>query len=134
MAYFAELDKNNIVIRCISIADSDCLDKDGNESESVGIKFCKSLFGTSKWKQTSYTGRIRRNFAGEGMIYHPEKDVFVPAPPNKWYVLNDNYEWESPIGIHPDTGKPLEQWQWDFLELVSKISPNYANLPDTEST
>lgn len=134
MAYFAELDKNNIVLRCVSIADSDCVDSEGNESEQIGIKFCKKVFGTSRWKQTSFTGRIRKNFAGEGMLYHVEKDVFVPPPPQKWYVLNDNYEWESPIGVHPDTGNPLEDWQWEFLDLAYRVTPNYANLPGIEST
>ena len=132
MAYFAELDKKNIVIRCVSIADEDCLDAEGNESEAVGIKVCKTLFGTSKWKQTSFSGRIRRNFAGVGMLYHTEKDVFVPQPPKPWYVLNDNYEWEVPIGVHPDTGKPLQNWQWEYLDISYKVNPSYANLPIVE--
>lgn len=128
MAYFAELDKKNIVIRCVSISDSDCLDENGEESEAVGVAFCKKLFGTSKWKQTSFNGRIRLNFAGPGMLYHQEKDVFVPPPPHPWYELTDDYTWQSPLGVHPETGKPLEDWQWKFLEVAYKIKPLYDDF------
>jgi hypothetical protein len=45
MAHFAQLDENNIVISVVVINNEDCVDADGNESESVGVNFCKSLFG-----------------------------------------------------------------------------------------
>lgn len=128
MAYFAELNDNNTVIRCISIADSDCLDESGNESEAVGIAFCQTLFGTPNWKQTSFNGTFRLNFAGPGMVYSPEKDVFVPPPPHPWYVLDANNVWVSPLGIHPDTGEPLEDWQWRFLEVAYSLSPDYSQV------
>lgn len=130
MAYFAELDNKNVVIRCISVADKDCLDSAGNESEEVGVAFCKALFGGVAWKQTSYTNRIRLNFAGIGMVYHPERDVFVAAPPHPWYELDENNAWRSPMGIHPDTGKPLKDWQWDFLEVAYKLKPSYADFAE----
>lgn len=129
MAYFAELDKNNVVLRCVSIADEDCIDSSGNESEKIGIAACKKLFGSTKWKQTSFNGRIRLNFAGTGMLYHSEKDVFVQQPPHPWYELGDDYIWRSPIGVHPDTGEPLQDWQWEYLDVAYKVTPNYANLP-----
>lgn len=128
MAYFAELDKNSIVLRCVSIADEDCLDSAGNESEKIGIATCKKLFGSAKWKQTSYNGRIRLNFAGPGMLYHAGKDVFVHQPPHPWYELGDDYAWHSPVGVHPDTGEPLQDWQWRYLEVAYSLIPNYANL------
>ena len=70
MAHFAEIDSNSIVLRVVVIGDADCLDSDNNESESVGIAFCRSLFGAStNWVQTSYNNRIRYRFAGTGMKY-----------------------------------------------------------------
>jgi hypothetical protein len=128
MAYFAELNSDNVVIRCVLISNEDCLDKNGVESEEVGISFCNSIFGESKWVQTSYTGRIRNTFAGPGMLYHEEKDVFVPQPPHIWYILDENNVWVSPLGIHPDTGEPLEDWQWRFLEVAYKLSPVYDDF------
>ena len=55
MAHFAQLNKINEVVTVNVIADSDCQDSEGNESEAVGIAFCQSLWGAdTTWKQTSY--------------------------------------------------------------------------------
>ena len=43
MANFAELDSNNIVKRVIVISNDNNINSDGNEDESVGIAFCRSL-------------------------------------------------------------------------------------------
>ena len=54
MAHFAQLDENNVVINVIVIHNNDILDENGNESEEVGIKFLKSIFGeATRWVQTS---------------------------------------------------------------------------------
>ena len=61
MAHFAQLNDSNVVLAVNVIADADCLDGDDNESEAVGIAFCKSLWGSdTTWKQTSYNNRIRK--------------------------------------------------------------------------
>lgn len=125
MAYFAELSDTNEVLRCISISDSDCIDENGVESETVGAEFCQDLFG-GLWIQTSFNGRIRKNFASPGMFYYPEQDIFSWPPPQPWYMFNANLEWEVPIGIHPDTGLPLEDWQWEYLEVAFALQPDYS--------
>lgn len=79
MAHFAELDENNIVMRVIVISNSDLLNENGEESEQIGVEFCKSLFGQdTKWVQTSYNNNIRKYFAGIGYTYNQELDEFVP--------------------------------------------------------
>ena len=65
MAHFCELDSNNVVLRVIVVANSDTSDANGNEVESIGVAFCQKLFG-GNWKQTSYHGNIRKNYAGIG--------------------------------------------------------------------
>ena len=62
MAHFAEIDSNNIVIRVIVIDNSDTLDAQGNESESIGSQFCTDLFG-GEWIKTSYNDTIRNKYA-----------------------------------------------------------------------
>lgn len=77
MAHFARLDENNIVIQVIVISNEDILDENGNESEEKGIDFCRNLIGLDTiWKQTSYNKNFRGRFAGIGMTYDPEKDLF----------------------------------------------------------
>lgn len=72
MAYFAELDINNKVLRVISVPD---------EHEADGENWCHNLLG-GIWKQTSYNARIRGKYAGVGDTYDPEKDIFVGEPVN----------------------------------------------------
>jgi hypothetical protein len=81
VAHFAELNAENVVTNVIVISNADTLDADGNESEAVGITFCRSLFGEdTRWVQTSYNGNSRGKYAGIGDFYNADLDVFVPAP------------------------------------------------------
>ncbi len=78
MAHFAKLDENNKVIEVIVVSNYDILDENGNESEEVGIKFCRMIQGeNTNWKQTSYNGNIRGRYAGIGMYYDETIDEFV---------------------------------------------------------
>jgi hypothetical protein len=77
MAHFAELDENNVVLRVIVVHNNDTHDVDGVEDEALGQAFCTNLLG-GNWKQTSYNGKIRKNYAGTGYIYDPVLDEFVP--------------------------------------------------------
>ena len=90
MAHFAKLDENNVVLRVSVIDNSNTLDGDGNESESVGVAYINSIHpheaGQFTWKQTSYNNNFRGNYAGIGMVYMEgvatlgvaSTDVFMP--------------------------------------------------------
>jgi hypothetical protein len=81
MAHFARINDKNIVSDVIVVHNNDCKDSAGNESEAVGIVFCKSLFGAhTKWVQTSYNANIRGKYAGIGDIYDEVNDVFMTPP------------------------------------------------------
>jgi len=109
MAHFAELDDNNVVLRVIVVHNNDCLDANGNESETVGAGFCSKLFG-GNWKQTSYHGNIRKNYAGVGYTYRADIDAFVPPQPYPSWTLNTNTaQWEPPVP-YPTDGK---RYTWD---------------------
>jgi hypothetical protein len=111
MAHFAELDKNNIVLRVIVVSNADTSDVNGVEREQVGVAFCKSLFGSSTiWKQTSYNGNFRKNYAGVGYSYDTSRDAFIPPKPFPSWVLNDQTcMWEAP-NPYPNDGK---DYRWD---------------------
>lgn len=87
MAHFAELDNQNVVLRVIVVHNNELLDN-GVESEAKGVSFCKSLFG-GNWKQTSYNGNMRKNYAGIGFTYDPVRDVFIPPKPGDKWVLDE---------------------------------------------
>lgn len=83
MAHFAQLDSNNVVLQVIVVANKDTADSSGVEQEWIGQAFCVRLFGGSQdtWKQTSYNGNFRKNYAGIGYTYDPVLDAFIPPQP-----------------------------------------------------
>ena len=115
MAHFAELDENNVVKRVIVVANKDTADANGNEMESIGVAFCQKLLGGT-WLQTSYNGKIRKNYAGIGYTYHADIDAFVPPKPYPSWLLNsDTAQWEAPVPMPADagTGEPPKMYSWD---------------------
>ena len=111
MAHFAKLDENNIVLEVNVINNNELLDENGEESEQKGIDFLTSWSGGySNWKQTSYNGTIRKNYAGIGYAYDADRDAFIPPKPyNSWILNDDTCIWESPV-TYPNDGK---RYVWD---------------------
>lgn len=77
MAHFARVE-DGIVREVIVVNNEVLLDDNGVEQESIGIDFCKSLYGAdTEWVQTSYNGNFRGKYAGSGDRYDAELDEFV---------------------------------------------------------
>lgn len=108
MAHFAELDQNNVVTQVVVVHNNELLD-DGVESEAKGIAFLASLYGHSRWKQTSYNATIRKNYAGIGFAYDAERDAFIPPQPFPSWTLGDDCLWHAPVPM-PTEGGP---YRWD---------------------
>ena len=139
MAHFAEIDDSDIVQRVIVIANEDCLDEDGNESEAVGAQFCVDVTGGNTtlghWKQTSYnthggkkydpeTGEeiegtaLRKNYAGPGYKYDSTRDAFIgPKRFNSWKLNEDTCQWDPPVeyptASTPPSPEYTDQYEWD---------------------
>jgi hypothetical protein len=115
MAHFTQLDANNVVTQVIVVANSDTADANGVEKEYIGAAFCERLFGGT-WKQTSYNGSIRKNYAGVGYTYNADIDAFVPPKPYASWLLNEETaQWEAPVAMPEDagTGEPPKRYSWD---------------------
>jgi len=109
MAHFAQLDSNNVVTQVIVVGNSDTADANGVEKEHIGAAFCERLFG-GNWKQTSYNGSIRKNYAGVGYTYNVSLDAFVPPKPYaSWVLNNDTAQWEAPTPMPTDGAR----YSWD---------------------
>ena len=103
MAHFAKIGLNNKVITVNSVHNNELKDSNGVEQEVNGINFLTNLTGWAIWKQTSYNGNIRKNFAGIGYTYDEDRDAFIPPKPYNSWVLNETTcLWESPI-VRPET-------------------------------
>jgi hypothetical protein len=115
MAHFCQLDENNVVTQVIVVDNKDCADATGVEKESIGVAFCERLFGGT-WKQTSYNGNFRKNYAGIGYTYNSDLDAFVPPKPFASWLLNEETaQWEAPVAMPEDagTGEPPKRYSWD---------------------
>jgi len=100
MAYFAQLNSDNVVINVIRVQNSVIQDLPFPESEPIGVAFCQSLYGGDTiWKQTSYNASFRDVYAGIGDTYDPVLDIFVgrPLPPNP-----EKEEILARIGVLPE--------------------------------
>ena len=91
MSHFAKIE-NNLVTEVI-VAEQD---------------FINTLEGT--WVQTSYTGSIRKNYAGVGYTYDKTKDAFIaPKQFDSWVLNSQTCQWEAPTP-KPTGGKA---YIWD---------------------
>ena len=114
MANFAKIDDNNKVLAVVRMNNEDCLDENGNESEAVGQAHLEkhNNWPANLWIQTSYntsSGQhkkggtpLRGNYAGIGMTYDQDNDIFIGPKPFPSWVLNvAEARWQSPIGAKP---------------------------------
>lgn len=115
MAHFAEIDSNNVVLRVIVVGNKDTADANGVEKEHIGAAFCERLFGGT-WKQTSYNGNKRKNYAGIGYTFDAGRDAFIPPKPyNSWVLVEETCQWKAPVDMPADagTGEPPKRYSWD---------------------
>ena len=117
MAHFAKLDDNNTVLEVVVINNNELLDGNGNENEEIGIEFLQAHFDHKMWKQTSYNGNFRKNYAGIGYTYNSDLDAFVPISPfASWTLDTDTCTWISPVtyptdGNHYSWDEQTQQWK-----------------------
>ena len=108
MAHFAKLE-NNVVKQVIVVSNQDILDEQGQESEEKGIAFCSNLLGGT-WKQTSYNGKIRKNYAGIGYTYDEGRDAFIaPKPFASWVLDETTCQCKAPVDMPTDD----KRYSWD---------------------
>jgi len=111
MAHFARLNATNRVIR-VSVVNNDVvMDANGDEQEQLGINFLTTLNGgVGFYKQTSYNGTFRKNFAGTGYTYDTARDAFIPPQPYPSWTLNeDTCQYDSPVPYPTDD----KNYEWD---------------------
>ena len=111
MAHFAKLDEHNVVTDVLIVNNIEMLAADGAESEVMGVAFLiRWSGGYSNWKQTSYNGKIRKNYAGIGFTYDATRDAFIPPKPFPSWTLNETTcLWDAPTPM-PSDG---QLYNWD---------------------
>ena len=100
MAHFAELNSSNEVLRVIVICNDD-VNANGGDYSSSAETFVSGLVSHSEdgtaWKQTSYNGNARKQYAGIGFTYDVSKDKFISPQPYPSWSLDSNDDWQAPV-------------------------------------
>ena len=122
MAHYALLDENNIVVNVFV----------GRDDEVEGIDDWETYYATPghTCKKTSYNTygnqhklggtAFRGNYAGKGMTYDAENDVFIaPKPYASWVMDETTWLWKAPVdkpgdaNDEHDTSLPVKEYNWN---------------------
>ena len=127
MAHYAKLGINSKVIGVEVVADADCQNASGVEDEEVGRQFMERIHSWPLWKKTSYNTNggqhkdggtpLRGNYAGIGMTYDEDNDIFIVEQPYpSWVKVVSTASWQSPIGDAPELSEEetlTHRYEWN---------------------
>lgn len=130
MAHYAFLDRNNVVIQVIVGKDEgedgvNWEDKYGAMHKKVCRRTSYNTKGGIHYDQithqpsTDQTKAFRKNYAGVGYTFDPERDAFIPPKIYESWTLNEtSCLWEAPTP-YPDDGN-VYRWNevsktWDQI-------------------
>lgn len=115
MAYFAKINEENVVTEVLSVPDEQ------EDRAQEYLSFNLGLGGV--WIQTSFNGRIRKQFAGIGYTYDETNDVFIQPKPFESWTLDEDFEWQPPVSLTQEQldSDNFYEWneetgQWDVIE------------------
>lgn len=94
------------------------------EDRATGEARCAEEFG-GVWKQTSYNGNFRKNYAGIGYVYDKVRDAFIaPKPFESWTLDEVTARWAPPVAAPADTyvewDEELKAWH-DPANRISAV-------------
>jgi len=134
MAHFAKISETNDVLTVLTLNNSDMLNSEGVETETVGQAYLEkhNNWPAQMWIQTSYNtsgnthklGGIafRGNYAGIGHTWDTENNIFLsPKPHTSWVKHLESASWKSPIGDAPvltpeQTADTANRYNYDWNE------------------
>lgn len=97
---YAEIE-NDLVVRIVTVNESDCLDSDGVFSETSAQRYLQEVYKPGEFLETREDGTLRRFHAEVGGSYLREVDEFRPLRPGP------DYEWDDIEGIWKDPNAPV---------------------------
>jgi hypothetical protein len=119
MSYWAQIDKNNIVVN-VTVGDNN--DPNGDEGyqwliDNIGGRWIKTSFNTIAGVHSLGGIPFRKNFAGIGYTYDENRDAFIPPKNHESWTLNeDSCIWVAPIQRPNDE----KMYFWDEESLSWK--------------
>lgn len=119
MAHFAKIDENNIVTQVLVI-DQETINTGHFGDPSTFVQTSYNTRGGVHYGQDGQPDNgvaLRKNYAGIGYIYDPDRDAFYsPQPYASWTLNEETCYWEAPTPM-PTDGK-LYTWDEDTTSWV----------------
>jgi hypothetical protein len=109
MAHYALLDENNVVTGVITgkgegdLIDGQVVDWEAFYSNETGTTCKQTSYNTSANIHLLGGTPFRKNYAGIGYIYDPDRDAFYESQPYPSWTLNEQTcQWEPPVPYPTD--------------------------------
>ena len=147
MAHFAELkskvdptgfttDTHQVVERVVVVG-NDIPANGGtlgdNDKHVDGETWCSNFFKGGSWKQTSYNGNFRKQYAGVGFVYNSTKDKFLAPQPYASWSLDSNDDWQAPITYPSITDDEQDPVVWRYIISWNETKYNADNTTGWEA-
>jgi hypothetical protein len=143
MAHFAKLGANGKVIQVLTLDNSDMLNADGVEDESVGQQYLETHnnWPAQMWIQTSYNTSanqhrnggtaFRGNYAGIGYEWDEDNNIFWPKKPYaSWTKNTSTASWNAPITYPSVT---TYDTTWTQADIDNGNAPDGTNAGDARN-
>jgi hypothetical protein len=115
MAHYALLDENNLVIDVFVGRDEgeDGVDWEAHYGAVAGQTCKRTSYNTDEGAHKTGGTPFRKNYAGIGYAYDPERDAFIPPSVFSNWVLDENTcTWVPPVPYPTDD----KRYKWDQLQ------------------
>jgi hypothetical protein len=110
MAHYAFLNENYIVTEVIVGKDESNYDWEAHYGQFRGQVCKRTSYNTHGGVHTSGGIPFRKNYAGIGYSYDPQRDAFIPPKPYPSWILDEtSCLWRAPVAV-PQDGK---QYAWN---------------------
>ena len=121
MAHYAFLDENYIVTEVIVGKDESNFDWERYYGDIRGQLCKRTSYNTIGGVHKNGGTPLRKNYAGLGFIYDPNRDAFIaPKPYPSWNLNEETCRWEAPVP-YPNDGQ-LYSWDESTKSWVLSIN------------
>lgn len=131
MAHYALIDSSNIVVQVITGVDENEIQFENGQPVGGSTEAWEQFYETRPWfaglkcKRTSYNNNFRKRFAGVGMSYSEEYDIFVGQKPFPSWIFDEvELDWVSPVPRPENVAGFAWFWNeenlnWESVDLIS---------------
>lgn len=122
MAHYALIDDSMIVVSVITGIDegTNGVDWEQHYGDFHGMLCRRTSYNTRGGVHIAGGAPLRKNYAGIGYTYDPDRDAFIPPQPYlSWVLDEDTCLWRAPVSM-PNDG---QDYSWDEINGFQLSGP-----------